>query len=176
MEKIITGAIDDLEPIASWITESGELELISGEKGKVLKSELLAEWLTTSITNVISYDNAENVIGLTTLSTAEMDLPVGYVELCHCIIKPNNRREYNASCLLVALIREAKKRGYTHVVGRVVKSNNKAHHLLKSLKWKRWERMNEKVDSENIIWYIKKIVGKNGKIRSYDLEISEAIS
>lgn len=123
-----------LSAVADWITETGELAKISGEQGTILSPEVLWRWLETAEACAVGEADGE-VIALATLCTSEARLPPGTGELCHLIVRPDWRRRYRASCLILELTAVAKELGYERVAGRMVYSNTPAFRMLTSLSW-----------------------------------------
>ena len=121
--------------ISEWISASGELPLISGNKKNHLSHLELGSWIKSSFQCVIVLHN-EEIIGIATLSISEAELPSDAIEICHCIVHPKFRRLYNGSSLVINLTAFAKQNGFSRIVGRVVKTNLVGFALLKELHWR----------------------------------------
>lgn len=94
-------------------------------------------------------------VAFATLSRNEADLPPGSVELCHLIVRPDMRRQYRGSHLVLALTHAARQLGYDRLFGRVVPSNAVAHPLLTSLRW--GVLANRETPASTFVWYSKTI-------------------
>ena len=132
--KIETPSSGDIETISRWISESGDLTQISSLRSDVLSTEELERWLDASVTSaVIRADSYP--IAFATVSVKEAPLPREVAEICHIIIHPKWRREYNGSHLVLDLTLRAREKGFTKMVGRVVPHNSGAHAFFSSLRW-----------------------------------------
>jgi len=119
--------------VAQWVTQTGELNLISSEKSSVLSVDVLHGWFTNSIAGVVLCIG-DIPIGVATLCKSEINLlPPDTVECCHLVVHPKWRKLYNGTLIINFLLSIAKKLGYKRVVGRVVPTNVIAKLLLNSL-------------------------------------------
>lgn len=125
---------EDLPFVASWITETGELPIISGFKKNILTSNELSEWFDSSAYNII-IKNQGKIVALATLSLSEASLPADCIEVCHTIVAPQYRRLYNGADMILHLSSIAKQMGYKRIVGRVSNTNIPGRLLLKYLRW-----------------------------------------
>lgn len=146
--------------VANWITESGELPLISGSTGKELLPDELKFWFESAIQGII-VEHEGKIIGIATLTRAEAPIPQDAVELCHCIVHPNYRRLYNGSSMIILLSAFAKQNGYRKVVGRVAKSNPIGRTLLQYLHWHMLSNVNYS-NEDSVIW-LGKMLEKHGR-------------
>ena len=145
-----------LEYLVEWITQTGELPLISGFKRKELDLINLKEWLDTALHfTITSFNN--NIIGLSTLSTQEAELPHDTIEVCHTIVKPEFRRLYNGATMILKSSSLAKQEGYKRVVGRVAKINEAGMSLLNNLRWSKIENKNFS-DDVSVTWFEKRFI------------------
>lgn len=144
--------------IVEWISESGELMLISGCTDTVLKQEDLKQWFDSSYSYVLIQDE-DKIIGIATLSSAEVGLPENVLEICHLIIHPMYRRHYNGSKIVIELMSKAKKDGIVKLVGRVCKHNEIAYKFLSGLRWRVSET---NYNDDNSVFWMEKII-YNGK-------------
>lgn len=127
--------VRQVNDLRTWISGTGELHLISGEKGPLLDEPTLTHWIRSSASSH-ALVNGREVIGLATLSTSEVGgMPPDTIECCHLIVHPKHRRKYCGTLLLAHLSARAKELGYRRIVGRVVRSNSVGRDLLRSLGW-----------------------------------------
>ena len=167
MIRIILSSIDinniiisnsDLDYITQWISKSGELSYISGEKGPLLTKSILKSWLynktdqVEKIFAVVFLKNShDKIVGLCTLTRAEEPvLDTNDVEICHLIIHKKYRREYYASSIIKLLIKQAFKNNFSRVLGRVHIHNYVGSMLLSHLGWKKSDFSNRDTD---VVWY-----------------------
>ncbi len=140
---------DQIKDVANWITQSGELRMISGLSCPRLSEDELEQWFQSALQAVVVVTDRK-VIGIATLSRSEVDLPTASIEICHCIVHPYFRRVYNGSTLVTVLSAYAKRLGYKTVVGRVLRSNTVGFALLKSLHWNVSQKPYN--NDESVIW------------------------
>lgn len=127
-------AAGDLSAISTWISDSGEVALISDLPPGELPIETLSHWLDTSVSAAaVRVDGA--LIAFATVSIEEAHLPEGTAEICHLIVHPKWRRRYNGSHIVLELALRARELGFSSVMGRVVPNNVVAHKFLSSLGW-----------------------------------------
>lgn len=138
--------------VAQWITQTGELNLISSEKSSVLSVDVLYDWFANSIASVVLCVN-NLPIGMATLSKSEISfLPSDTVECCHLVVHPQWRRLYYGSLIVSFLLSIAKKQGFKKVVGRVVPVNSVAKLLLDSLNFESVATYEDWM-SPDFVWY-----------------------
>lgn len=147
---------EDLPFVASWITETGELPIISGFKKNILSSNELNEWFDSAAHNIVIKHQGK-IIGLATLSLSEATLPADSIEVCHTIVAPKYRRLYNGADMILHLCSIAKQIGYKKVVGRVTKSNTPGRMLLKYLRWQELVEENYSNDP-TVTWFQKEFL------------------
>lgn len=125
----------DIDALATWITDTGELPLISGEASPLLRPVILESWHHGSLkTQVVRV--ARRPVGLGMLSQTEATLPPVTAEVCHLIIAPEWRQQYKGSQLVLTLMAEAQRLGLHRLVARVVPENAVAHALFSALRWR----------------------------------------
>jgi hypothetical protein len=146
---------NQLQFLSQWITESGELPLISGNKQLYLSENELLSWIATSFQcSIVVFEN--EIIGFATLSNVEAEIPSNSLEICHCIIHPKYRRKYNGSALVTLLTANAKQNGFKKVVGRVISTNLVGFSLLKDLNWR--PLLDNYSDESSVVWLEKSFI------------------
>lgn len=147
-----------LDHLAQWISESGELKYISGEKGTVLSIKTLTTWIynqskgKNKILAIALVKNSDaQIMGLCTLTKTEEPMLGKYdIEICHLIVHKKYRRKKYASKIIKLLIHQAKEFGFLRILGRVHIDNNIGFTLLESLGWQKSGFYN---GDENVVWY-----------------------
>ncbi|MBK8564449.1 MAG: GNAT family N-acetyltransferase [Saprospiraceae bacterium] len=140
----------DFDHVAKWITNSGELPLISSAKECFLAPNEIMTWLNDAFEYaVVSF--GDEIVGIATLTTKEADIPNDSIEICHCIVQPIYRRLYNGSKIILELTACAKKAGYRKVVGRVAVANRVGYQFLEFQNWKETPDSNYSNDT-SVIW------------------------
>lgn len=148
----------EVKKISSWISSCGELKLISGENGTILKPKVLKGWVKSSEASFLFYIN-KTPIGFCTLSTVEiLQLPQTFTEVCHLIIHPKYRNLYLGTTLLSFAMATAKHLGFSKVVGRVALGNLPSEVLLTSMRWKQFGNEKWLLNNENFNWYYKDLI------------------
>ena len=141
----------DTLPICSWVKTTEELTNISGDTAKYLTEDILDRWCDESIVSLVLQCWGKP-IAFCTLSTKEYDLPEGFVEICHLIIAPNQRRKYYATTFVNYLRLIAAQLNFQKLIGRIVRDNLPALKLAEYIRW------NEVKDTPHIFspqfrWY-----------------------
>ncbi|MFW5804580.1 MAG: GNAT family N-acetyltransferase [bacterium] len=145
----------DLIETTNWLTSTKELSLISDIKNNMITPEELNNWFINSKKGVVTKHN-DKIIGIATLTNKEANLPDKTMEICHLIVKPDYRRYYNGSQMVLKLMSFAKEKEYNKVIGRVVKQNYIGKSLLEFLHWHHTE--NGMYDSNiDFHWFEKKL-------------------
>jgi len=127
--------LSDHDRLARWIAESGDVGLIADPTdARSIGPATLRRWVRTSEAAMMVTVDAEP-IAFATLSRAEAELPPGFLEACHIIVRPEWRRLYHGTNLVYTLCREARWRGFGNLVGRVFPTNHPARELLSSAGW-----------------------------------------
>jgi RimJ/RimL family protein N-acetyltransferase len=142
----------EIDAISRWITDSGELHLISDARG-ALTHDGLRQWIADSITTLVVRAGNEP-IAIGTLSVKEAPVPSGAVEFCHVIVRPEWRRRYHGSHMVLALTDLARGCGFQRGVGRVVPGNEGSFRLLRSLNWSLTGKRGEALP-EGFLWHDK---------------------
>lgn len=138
--------------VAQWITQTGELNLISSEKSSVLSVDVLHGWFANSIAGVVLCIG-DLPIGVATLCKSEISfLPPDTAECCHLVVHPQWRRLYYGTSIVCLLLSIAKKQGYKRVVGRIVPTNSVAKLLLDSLNFESVATYEDWM-SPDFVWY-----------------------
>lgn len=143
----------DIDPIAAWITATGEAPRISAlETSKVHPANVEA-WLELSLEALILRVN-EQTVALGTLSTKEANLPEGAVEACHVIVRPDWRRRFKGTQLVAELMNRARELGFKLLIGRVVPANVASHGFLQWLDWKPVAALSiPNAKDDRFVWY-----------------------
>lgn len=124
----------DVEIVSRWISESGDLALISSLDSDGLSTKMLELWFDASVTSAVVRTDG-HPIAFGTVSVEEAPLPSRTAEICHLIVHPKWRRRYNGSHLVLELALKAREMGFSTVAGRVVPHNSVAHAFLSFLRW-----------------------------------------
>lgn len=124
----------DASTICSWVPTSEELIKISGDIGSCLTGNILESWCYNSIISIVLQID-DKPVAFSTLSVQEYDLPDRFVEVCHLVVAPNQRRKYFATVLLNYLRIIAARYNFKNMIGRVVRNNNPALRLAEYVRW-----------------------------------------
>ena len=142
---------DDESPICSWVQTSKDLTMISGDTADCLNPEILQRWCADSIVPIV-LQCWNKPFAFCTLSTKEYNLPNEYVEVCHFVTAPNQRRKYFATVLLNYLRLITAQYGYKKMVGRIERDNSPA---LKFAEYVRWSEIKNRsnIFDPKFRWY-----------------------
>ena len=104
----------DIETLSKWISNTGDVALISDLQSNVLTTDELERWLEACVVSTI-VRAGKHPIGFATLSTEEAPLPSGTAEICHVIVDPQWRHQFNGSHLVLDLQCRARTMGFINV-------------------------------------------------------------
>jgi GNAT superfamily N-acetyltransferase len=144
--------------VCKLVEDSQTLELIGEEKGERLTPLILDQWITRAEEAFVLVVDSE-VIGFGTIGCKEWAFPPGYCEVGHLIIKSTRRRRGYGSILLLCLLDEIRKRGFTCAVGRVCVGNEPPRLLLKKQGWLQTTRP-EFVHDNRFEWFYRECQAK----------------
>lgn len=144
----------DKAEICSWIKTRDALRMVSDDGGGGLSEKTLNSWVQKSICCIICVDFLQHKpCGFLTLSVQEASgLPDMTVELCHLILSPRRDFFSIASYLCEVAKIEAKNRGFSALVGRVVPWNRFGLSLARSQGFKKIRSL-ERWTSGEFIWH-----------------------
>lgn len=132
--------------LCSWVTSPKALSNISGNTGDCLTPNILEEWCSTSIVQLV-LQRHEEPVAFCTLSTCEYELSDGLVELCHTITAPAQRRKYYATTLLHYSRLVAAQLDFAKIMGRIVRDNIPALRFAKYVRWSEDSDMTNLLDT-----------------------------
>lgn len=142
----------DLEALAGWIHSSGDEVLIEDAGALPVSPNSLARWAATGL-ETRAIELGDEVVAFGTLSTSEAVLPTGTTEVCHLIVRPDVRRQYLGSRLVMELMYAARFLGFDWVIGRVVPGNTVCLQFLQAARWARLPRSMVEVLPDGFDWY-----------------------
>jgi GNAT superfamily N-acetyltransferase len=127
------------QQVCRLVEDSATLALIGEEQGERLTPSILNQWIARAEDAFTLLVHSE-LVGFGTIGCKEWEFPDGFCEVGHLIVKSDRRRGYG-SILLLCLLDEIRRRGFTHAAGRVCAGNEPARRLIKKQGWHRTHQL-----------------------------------
>jgi len=147
-----------IDAVCSFVEDARTLERIGEEKGERLTPSILDQWISRAEEAFVLVVDSE-LVGFATIGYKEWDFPPGYCEVGHLIVKEDRRRRGYGSILILCLLDEIRKRGFTYAAGRVCVGNEPSQLLLKKQGWRRTKRP-EFIHDNRFEWYYRECQAK----------------
>jgi ribosomal protein S18 acetylase RimI-like enzyme len=124
----------DIQHLFGWLSDSGEISLISDSGDENFKPETIKEWAKKAEQSFLGAIDGRP-IAFGTLSKQEAILPHDCIEICHLIVHPKFRRQYYGTALVDNLIQASVSKGISSIFARVLKNNKIGNLFFHSLQW-----------------------------------------
>jgi ribosomal protein S18 acetylase RimI-like enzyme len=121
-----------LRTLCDWISQTGELGLISGESGSVLQISVIEKWIEEALAAFVVFQKALP-IAFGAVSQRQAPLPANAVEIVHTIVHPYFRRRGVGTELTRVRMKAAADKGYERAFFRVLPTNFPRQRLLSKM-------------------------------------------